>query len=81
MKTSKGLLALSPLVLFMLIYLLSSIVAGDFYKVPALHFLFLLHHQGQHQGENRRILVRCGKQQYPSYDMDIRACRSLRRHG
>ena len=34
MKTSKGLLALSPLVLFMLIYLLSSIVAGDFYKVP-----------------------------------------------
>lgn len=34
MKTSKGLLALSPLVLFMLIYLLSSIVAGDFYQVP-----------------------------------------------
>ena len=34
MKTSKGLLALSPLVLFMIIYLLSSLVAGDFYKVP-----------------------------------------------
>ena len=34
MKTSKGLLALSPLVLFMIVYLLSSVVAGDFYKVP-----------------------------------------------
>ena len=30
----KGLLALSPLVVFILLYLVTSIVAGDFYKVP-----------------------------------------------
>ena len=34
-KTSaKGLLALSPLIVFILLYLILSIVAGDFYKVP-----------------------------------------------
>ncbi len=31
---SKGLLALSPLFLFIILYLVLSIVAGDFYKVP-----------------------------------------------
>ena len=30
----KGLLALSPLAVFILLYLVTSIVAGDFYKVP-----------------------------------------------
>jgi Na+/H+ antiporter NhaC len=30
----KGLLALSPLVVFILFYLVTSIIAGDFYKVP-----------------------------------------------
>ena len=30
----KGLLALSPLVVFILFYLVTSIVAGDFYKIP-----------------------------------------------
>lgn len=30
----KGLLALSPLVVFMVFYLVTSLVAGDFYKVP-----------------------------------------------
>lgn len=30
----KGLLALSPLVVFVVLYLVTSIVAGDFYKVP-----------------------------------------------
>ena len=30
----KGLFALSPLLVFVAIYLISSIVAGDFYKVP-----------------------------------------------
>ena len=30
----KGLLALSPLVVFIVLYLVTSIVAGDFYKVP-----------------------------------------------
>jgi len=30
----KGLLALSPLVVFILLYLVTSIIAGDFYKVP-----------------------------------------------
>lgn len=30
----KGLLALSPLVVFILMYLVTSIIAGDFYKVP-----------------------------------------------
>jgi Na+/H+ antiporter NhaC len=30
----KGLLALSPLVVFVLLYLVTSIIAGDFYKVP-----------------------------------------------
>ena len=30
----KGLLALSPLVVFILLYLVTSIIAGDFYKIP-----------------------------------------------
>ena len=30
----KGLLALSPLAVFITLYLVTSIVAGDFYKVP-----------------------------------------------
>ena len=33
-KTKKGLLALSPLAVFILLYLVTSIFAGDFYKVP-----------------------------------------------
>lgn len=31
---TKGLLAVSPLVVFLVVYLVSSLVAGDFYKVP-----------------------------------------------
>ena len=31
---TQGLLALSPLIVFLGIYLISSIVAGDFYKIP-----------------------------------------------
>ncbi|MBR6963677.1 MAG: Na+/H+ antiporter NhaC family protein [Prevotella sp.] len=34
MSNKKGLLALSPLVVFMLLYVVLSVVAGDFYKVP-----------------------------------------------
>ena len=34
MDRRKGLLALSPLVVFICLYLVTSIVAGDFYKVP-----------------------------------------------
>ena len=30
----KGLWALSPLMVFMVMYLVTSLVAGDFYKVP-----------------------------------------------
>ena len=30
----KGLIALSPLVVFILFYLVTSIIAGDFYKIP-----------------------------------------------
>ena len=33
-STGKGLLALSPLIVFLLLYLLLSIVAADFYAVP-----------------------------------------------
>ena len=33
-STSKGLLALSPLMLFLVLYLATSIIVGDFYKVP-----------------------------------------------
>ncbi len=33
-STKKGLLALSPLMVFVVLYLVTSIVAGDFYKVP-----------------------------------------------
>ena len=33
-SVSRGLLAISPLVVFLLVYLVSSLVAGDFYKVP-----------------------------------------------
>lgn len=33
-SVSKGLLAVSPLVVFLVVYLVSSLVAGDFYKVP-----------------------------------------------
>ena len=33
-SVSKGLLAISPLAVFLLVYLVSSVVAGDFYKVP-----------------------------------------------
>lgn len=33
-SVSKGLLAISPLAAFLLVYLVSSVVAGDFYKVP-----------------------------------------------
>ncbi len=34
MSNKKGLIALSPLLLFIVLYLVTSIVAGDFYKVP-----------------------------------------------
>ncbi len=34
MSNRKGIIALSPLILFILLYLATSIVAGDFYKVP-----------------------------------------------
>lgn len=34
MSTKKGLVALSPLLVFVVLYLVTSIVAGDFYKVP-----------------------------------------------
>ena len=34
MKNLKGLLAISPLAVFLVVYLVSSIVAGDFYRVP-----------------------------------------------
>lgn len=34
MSNRKGLLALSPLVVFILLYVVLSVVAGDFYKVP-----------------------------------------------
>ena len=34
MKKLKGLLAISPLAVFLIVYLVSSIVAGDFYRVP-----------------------------------------------
>jgi len=30
----KGIIALSPLVVFILFYLVTSIIAGDFYKIP-----------------------------------------------
>ena len=33
-SVSRGLLAISPLAVFLLVYLVSSVVAGDFYKVP-----------------------------------------------
>ena len=33
-SNKKGLLALSPLIVFIVIYLVTSIVAGDFYKIP-----------------------------------------------
>ena len=41
MSNKKGLLALSPLVVFVVIYLVTSIVANDFYKVP-LSVAFML---------------------------------------
>lgn len=34
LSTVKGLLALSPLVLFLCLYLVTSVIIGDFYKVP-----------------------------------------------
>lgn len=34
MNNKKGLIALSPLLVFVVLYLVTSIVAGDFYKVP-----------------------------------------------
>ncbi|MBQ0081353.1 MAG: Na+/H+ antiporter NhaC family protein [Alistipes sp.] len=34
MKIKNGLLALSPLVLFLVIYVTSSVMAGDFYRIP-----------------------------------------------
>ncbi|MDY4555538.1 MAG: Na+/H+ antiporter NhaC family protein, partial [Prevotella sp.] len=30
----KGIIALSPLAVFVVLYLVTSIIAGDFYKVP-----------------------------------------------
>ncbi len=33
-SVSRGLLAISPLAVFLIVYLVSSLVAGDFYKVP-----------------------------------------------
>ena len=39
-NTTKGLWALSPLAVFLCLYLVTSLVAGDFYKVPiAVAFL------------------------------------------
>lgn len=41
MSDKKGILALSPLILFMVLYLVTSIIAKDFYKVPiSVAFLF-----------------------------------------
>ena len=56
-STGKGLLALSPLIVFLLLYLLLSIVADDFYAVPitvaflaaCLYSLFIM--RGQSIGE------------------------------
>ena len=31
-----GLLALSPIIVFLVVYLVSSLLAGDFYKVPVI---------------------------------------------
>ena len=33
-ENKKGLLALSPLLVFIVLYLVTSIISGDFYKVP-----------------------------------------------
>lgn len=41
MNNKKGLVALSPLVVFVVLYLVTSIIAGDFYKVPiTVAFMF-----------------------------------------
>ena len=34
MSNTKGIIALSPLIVFVLLYLVTSIIIGDFYKVP-----------------------------------------------
>lgn len=34
MNNLKGVLAISPLLVFITLYLVTSIIAGDFYKVP-----------------------------------------------
>lgn len=41
MKHKKGLIALSPFLFFVAVYLVSSLVAGDFYKLPiTIAFMF-----------------------------------------
>ena len=61
-KPMNGWLALSPLALFLCIYLISSVVAADFYKVPiAAAFLlasaYALLDSGEQYGKKDRNIL------------------------
>lgn len=77
--------ALTPLVVFLLSYLVVSIIAGDFYKMPiTVAFVIasvvaIAHVQrGQAQQSDRTILPWSGQQQYYADGIDLHSCRCFR---
>ena len=54
MSNKKGILALSPLIVFVVIYLATSIIANDFYKVPlTVAFMPFMPRPGNRNNNNR----------------------------
>ena len=68
--------ALSPLAVFLCLYLAISLIVGDFYKV-----LLLCHHAdawGKFRETDIPIYRRSQQQEPHANDMDLHPCRSLR---
>ena len=72
-KPMNGWLAISPLIVFICIYVVSSLIANDFYKIP-ISSAFMI------ASIYRSILRRSRQQEHTADDMDICSGRSIRIH-
>lgn len=85
MNNRKGLLALSPLFVFVTIYLVASIIAQDFYKVPisvafviaSIYAVAISYKDGLRQSIDT-FSKGASKEQHYAYAVDIHTGRSLR---
>ena len=83
----RGLLAISPILVFLFFYLAVSVIIGDFYKMPIAVALLLRIGMGRSNNAwqatvraGRDILPRRRQFQCDVYGVDIHSCRSLCRH-